>query len=68
VHDLPFAAETITFKHSFHIEGIERLLPAGAYQVIVDEETIEVKPSRPGAASARRSSYPMSVHASVGND
>ena len=33
--------ETVTFKHPFRIHGIERLLPAGAYQVIADEETLE---------------------------
>ncbi|QAU44595.1 hypothetical protein [Bradyrhizobium guangzhouense] len=33
--------ETVTFKHPFHIRGIERMLPAGVYQVIADEETIE---------------------------
>jgi hypothetical protein len=31
--------ETVTFRHPFRIHGIERLLPAGAYQVIADEET-----------------------------
>jgi hypothetical protein len=33
--------ETITFKHAFRIEGIDRLLSAGAYEVITDEEMIE---------------------------
>jgi hypothetical protein len=33
--------ETITFKHPFRIKGIERLLAAGAYEVITDEEMIE---------------------------
>jgi hypothetical protein len=33
--------ETINFKHPFQIKGIDRLLPAGAYEVITDEETIE---------------------------
>jgi hypothetical protein len=33
--------ETITFKHSFQIRGIDRVLPAGAYEVITDEEMIE---------------------------
>lgn len=33
--------ETVTFKHPFRIHGIERVLPAGAYQVIADEETID---------------------------
>ena len=32
--------ETVTFRHPFHIHGIDRLLPAGSYQVIADEETI----------------------------
>jgi hypothetical protein len=34
--------ETITFKHPFRIEGEDRLLPAGAYEVITDKEMIEV--------------------------
>jgi hypothetical protein len=33
--------ETITFKHPFRIRGVDRLLPAGAYEVITDEEMIE---------------------------
>jgi hypothetical protein len=33
--------ETISFKQSFRIKGIDRLLPAGAYEVITDEEMIE---------------------------
>ncbi len=33
--------ETITFKHPFRIKGIDRLLAAGAYEVITDEEMIE---------------------------
>ena len=33
--------ETVTFKHPFLIRGIDRLLPAGSYEVITDEEMIE---------------------------
>ena len=33
--------EIITFKHPFQIRGIDRRLPAGAYEVITDEEMIE---------------------------
>jgi hypothetical protein len=33
--------ETITFRHSFRIKGIDRQLQAGAYEVITDEEMIE---------------------------
>jgi hypothetical protein len=33
--------ETIAFKHPFRIKGIDRLLSAGAYEVITDEEMIE---------------------------
>ncbi|OKO82071.1 hypothetical protein [Bradyrhizobium sp. AS23.2] len=33
--------ETVTFRHPFRIRGIDRLLPAGAYEVVTDEETIE---------------------------
>src|SRR3984957_14555210 len=33
--------ETVTFRHSFRIRGIDRELPAGAYEVITDEEMIE---------------------------
>ena len=33
--------ETIAFRHPFRIKGIDRLLPAGAYEVITDEEMIE---------------------------
>jgi hypothetical protein len=33
--------ETVTFKHPFQIRGVDRPLPAGAYEVITDEEMIE---------------------------
>jgi hypothetical protein len=33
--------EVVTFKHAFQIRGIDRQLPAGAYEVITDEEAIE---------------------------
>lgn len=33
--------ETINFKHPARIEGIERLIPAGSYDVVMDEEMIE---------------------------
>jgi hypothetical protein len=33
--------ETVTFQHPFRIKGVDRSLPAGAYEVITDEEMIE---------------------------
>jgi hypothetical protein len=33
--------ETVHFKHPFQIKGIDRLLSAGAYEVVTDEEMIE---------------------------
>jgi hypothetical protein len=33
--------ETVVFKHPFQIAGVARLLPAGAYEVVTDEEMIE---------------------------
>jgi hypothetical protein len=33
--------ETVHFKHSFRIKGVDRLLPPGSYEVITDEEMIE---------------------------
>jgi hypothetical protein len=33
--------ETFHFKHPFRIRGIDRLLSAGAYEVVTDEEMIE---------------------------
>lgn len=33
--------ETMHFKHPFLIRGIDRLLPAGAYEIVTDEEMIE---------------------------
>jgi hypothetical protein len=33
--------ETVTFKHPFRLRGVDRLLPAGSYEVITDEEMIE---------------------------
>jgi hypothetical protein len=33
--------ETVTFRHPFRIRGVDRVLPAGPYEVITDEEMIE---------------------------
>src|ERR1700757_2471715 len=33
--------ETVTFRHPFRIRGVDRVLPAGSYEVITDEEMIE---------------------------
>jgi hypothetical protein len=33
--------ETISFAGPFRIDGVDRVLPAGAYEVITDEEMIE---------------------------
>ncbi|WFU45852.1 hypothetical protein QA640_44365 (plasmid) [Bradyrhizobium sp. CB82] len=33
--------EVVTFKRPFRIKSIDRLLPAGAYEIITDEETID---------------------------
>src|SRR6476661_8717554 len=33
--------ETVVFKHPFRIASIERLLPAGSYEVITDEGSME---------------------------
>jgi hypothetical protein len=33
--------EVVTFRHPFEIRGVDRLLPAGTYEVITDEEMIE---------------------------
>ena len=33
--------EIVTFRHPFRIRGLDRLLPAGAYEVVTDEEMIE---------------------------
>ena len=33
--------ETFHFKHPFRLQGIDRQLAAGAYEVITDEEMIE---------------------------
>ena len=33
--------ETVTFTHPVRIDGIDRVLPAGAYDVVTDEEMIE---------------------------
>jgi len=33
--------EVFTFKHPFQIRGVDRMLPAGDYEVVTDEEMIE---------------------------
>ena len=33
--------ETVTFHRPFSLEGVGRLLPAGSYEVVTDEELIE---------------------------
>ena len=36
-----FRREAVTFKHPFRLRGVDRLLPAGTYEVITDEESID---------------------------
>ena len=33
--------EVVTFRHPFQIRGVDRVVPAGSYNVITDEEMIE---------------------------
>jgi len=33
--------ETVHFRHSFRLKGVDRLLSPGAYEIITDEEMIE---------------------------
>ena len=33
--------ETVTFHHPFSLKGVDRVLPAGDYRVLTDEELIE---------------------------
>jgi hypothetical protein len=33
--------ETLVFDHPFRLKGLDRLLPAGSYEVLTDEEMIE---------------------------
>jgi hypothetical protein len=33
--------ETLVFDHPFRLKGSDRLLPAGSYEVLTDEEMIE---------------------------
>jgi hypothetical protein len=33
--------KTVTFRNPFSIEGVGRILPAGSYEVITDEELLE---------------------------
>ncbi len=33
--------KTVTFGHPFALDGVDRILPAGSYDVVTDEELIE---------------------------
>ena len=47
--------ETVTLKRPARIKGIERLLPAGAYEVVTDEEMIDYR--HPAASSDDDKNY-----------
>ena len=34
-------SKTVVFRRPFHLKGIDRVLPAGDYRVVTDEELIE---------------------------
>jgi hypothetical protein len=34
-------SQTVVFNHPFELEGVDRILPAGDYRVVTDEELIE---------------------------
>jgi hypothetical protein len=58
--------DDVVFAHPFELKGVDRILPAGSYQVVTDEELIEglsffayqristmiIVPARPGGGSA----------------
>jgi hypothetical protein len=54
--------ETVTFKHPFRLRGVDRLLPAGSYKVITDEEMIEGL----SFAAFRRVATMIEVRAEIG--
>ncbi|MEH2511251.1 hypothetical protein V1291_002605 [Nitrobacteraceae bacterium AZCC 1564] len=33
--------EIVTFKHPARIKGVDRIIPAGSYEIVTDEEMIE---------------------------
>ncbi len=35
------SSKTVIFSHPFSLEGVDRILPAGDYRVVTDEELIE---------------------------
>jgi hypothetical protein len=35
------SSKTVTFAHPFLLKGVDRILPAGNYRVVTDEELIE---------------------------
>ncbi len=39
--DDAFANRDIRFSYPFHIKGVERTLPAGAYEIVSEDELIE---------------------------
>jgi hypothetical protein len=34
-------SKSVTFRHAFELKGVDRILPAGSYRVVTDEELIE---------------------------
>ena len=34
-------SKSVVFSHSFELKGVDRILPAGEYRVVTDEELIE---------------------------
>jgi hypothetical protein len=35
------SSKTVTFAHPFLLKGVDRILPAGDYRIVTDEELIE---------------------------
>jgi hypothetical protein len=38
---IPSRTETLVFDHPFRLKGLDRLLPAGSYEILTDEEMIK---------------------------
>jgi len=57
--------ETLVFKYPFRIASIERLLPAGSYEVITDEELMEGSSMPPYRSIATRMMVPAPRRNSV---
>jgi len=54
---------TVKFFHPFNLKGQSETLPAGDYDILVEEELLQVSTAEQNQSNGRSKSRPLAAHA-----